>query len=928
MVNRNPFVNNKNQLTTLGTIIFTIIFLVFAVGSGYLIYWLLKTTKQETKTLAHSKRLKEKFNDQGIYLEDSSQYFDDGYYNVKINDKLMGLTGTQNNQLRLLDINSSDDEDNIFFITKLNNKNSEKKLYYVIPLIRAGGIYVNTNNKIDLMNNSFPAFKEDESIENGIEIDHLGPITRISKGENYLTKRANNDEIILAPLDEQDEMAQTVEFIAKNTVSNYHHYENGLYTLITEDDKTYIIRIEGVLGKLNTYNILELIKNSNDNNFGENRIVLDKDNFKGFLNSQESFLDKQKESNQFFIQPGSISQGNKDIVFLVRRNTPSNPYSRRCRLIKYTNYSGLTNGYYFFSVKVGNNYKLLTHENNEIVINTETNNLSTDENLINLIKNSMGNNIFLIKNTSENFHSIQVANEELEFNIENNDSGVYKLIIQKNEGVINPLKINKEHNNSYTFNFDIPHPVNERSPNYRKTLYLQNIQNKLVAPSTSDTYYSNNIQFYLHYIAPENTPKTKPSQNVECAFYSRFLKLESNNYTRIYSVNDSENLYKESEFRNLFIKECNTSEKYIPEFIEENNLTNFHSYKPHMYSDNFEKNPQFVTIENNQSIKNIENSTIYDCKNTCEMDNSCKTFLFEQQNNSEAYLGDCKIIDINNISKIKDYNNDLSTGKKYTAYNKINKVLGILPTEEQKVKIKDTVINKADESCSIRGSYICEDKEYCVLKGNNCLRKCALNSFNKTSKNLDFMDHDGRCVGSLNDFDILFQEINRDFDLNSITNSITIKLKDIKLINISKNIHHPILKYNNGFTVQFKCIGNNALDTDFELPIDYKLENDDYKVDNVQSRLILGDKVDEVNIQVPQEIVECSAKGYTLILKIKLTDIYDQSKIVDVLPLDKDNKIVYDVNNKINNQDYYNKIILGKSIYNVVDSKIDNFNKI
>ena len=47
MVIRNKFINSSNQLTTLGTIIFTIIFLAFTAGSIYFIYCLFKNTKKE-----------------------------------------------------------------------------------------------------------------------------------------------------------------------------------------------------------------------------------------------------------------------------------------------------------------------------------------------------------------------------------------------------------------------------------------------------------------------------------------------------------------------------------------------------------------------------------------------------------------------------------------------------------------------------------------------------------------------------------------------------------------------------------------------------------------------------------------------------------------------------------------------------------------
>ena len=88
-----------------------------------------------------------------------------------------------------------------------------------------------------------------------------------------------------------------------------------------------------------------------------------------------------------------------------------------------------------------------------------------------------------------------------------------------------------------------------------------------------------------------------------------------------------------------------------------------------------------------------------------------------------------------------------------------------LPTETEPVATVPPVINNKDESCTIRGPSMCEDKDYCYLKGNNCLRKCPINPLNGTSQNLDRMDTDLTCVGTLNDFDIVFQEIDRNFNV-------------------------------------------------------------------------------------------------------------------------------------------------------------------
>ena len=68
------------------------------------------------------------------------------------------------------------------------------------------------------------------------------------------------------------------------------------------------------------------------------------------------------------------------------------------------------------------------------------------------------------------------------------------------------------------------------------------------------------------------------------------------------------------------------------------------------------------------------------------------------------------------------------------------------------------------------------------------------------------MDTDLTCIGTLNDYDITFQEIDRDFNTENITNTITVKILQISLIDITKRVHKPILNYNNGLMVRFKCI--------------------------------------------------------------------------------------------------------------------------
>lgn len=932
---RNKFINSNNQLTSIGTIIFTIICLAFAAGSIYFIYCLFKGTKKETKGSLHSK--KENFYNTVGYLDDLAGYIDDGYYNIIINNKLIGLTEGQNPRLTYEEnINRSDNINKIFFITKYNQKNrsneDNKKYYYIIPLKRAGKINIEGEN-ISLSSISYPAFNEDNSKQKSFIMSYDNSTSTYKVGKiiendiKYFSIQDVNTGIKLEP--ESKSKKQEVKLVP-HTELHYHFYENGIYTISTEDDPNKkICRIERVLGKPNTYNILLHKSDQNSERLSNNLISLDKDKFIGYRAIDN--LEKSNTSNQFYIQPGQDTESKNITSFIVQRNDSGIPYSRRANITKYSSLSGVTNGYYLISYKIGNTYYLLTYENNELFGNVVDNNINNLDTIKNIINKSEGNDLFLIKNTTNNYHSIQIGNKKLELDLNSNDNGNYSLFFNKiDNNIEHNLKIHKEHNSTYTFNYEIPNNEDEYSDVTSKTLYLNIYNNKLMAPSANDSITSDNssTRLYLTFIAP---PETRVSNNdIECVFYSRFLKrTDDKNITILSSIDNQINLYKESELRDLNIfNSCNTNNNinYVPSFVYKNDKTNDYLYKENLYESDYEKELLGSSIEDPTDIKTFDNSTVYNCANECNNDTLCKRFLFHKQNKSEAYLGDCKLIYNKDLTKVKTNNNPALN--QYTSYNKNVKVLAAIPTEKQLLEPIPPVINNKDNSCSIRGSNLCEDKHYCILKGNNCLRKCKINDLNGTTIQLDVMDADSRCIGSLHDYDIIFQEVNRDFDINSPYNSITIKIKEINLINITKRLHHPILKYNNGFEVQFKCIGNNAIDTDFEVPIEYKLENDNYKVDENQSKLILGDKIDEVNIQVPQEIVECSAKGYTLILKLKLTDIYDQSKIIDVLPLDKDNKIVYDVTNKINKQEYFNKISLGRSIHNIIDSKINAFHKI
>lgn len=918
---------------------------------GIIIYVIMRTY---LKSKSSNIRLRENFNTDYQYLDNVNEVlFNDGYYNLSFNRNLLKVNSATNTLDTIKGITQSNDLDTIFAVFLLNRTNSinignvKESKCIIIPLKtginlgKEGSTGYSIEDILGVSTTHTPYYKD---INFGDNDDRIFTIEEIN-GRKYIYVKSGNDKLYLTGssvsnkilLNEKNENINENQELLFQKVEKiqYHEYDTGYYKLQLEstDTNDHIVRLERVMGELNTYNIVEYKFDTLPNN---QAIYLNGVSNIELLQSNNN-NNKNIDNNKFIVQRNNEESINRenidDEIKIVRNNSVKNYFSNGGKLVSYKEKVGLRNGYYFISYNVGTDYYLVTYQNNKLIGIKSDIPLKTQENAINIISKSLGDNIFLVKNLDGSQHSIQIANKELFLNLNNMGSGNYSLGFNDNSNEI--VRIFKEaySGDNYTMNYNVPNVDDNNSNNNGISMYINRNGDELSINRNNLNTEDTSTRFTFHKIANDEI-NLNPSSNLdtkECTFYSNFIKIKkSNNITVVYSVNDTNNNpYKENEFRDLnVLKKCNqnsnVSNIYLPEYVDQ-------SGKYVKYDENkYQKDTSYETIEdrNASGIKIHSDKTIYQCLNECQTDLDCKKFLFSvkpEQNDSEAYLGDCVIIHNTGLSSLKPHQGgDVA---KYAPYQKREEVISMIPSQmdkEPEQTVPD-IINNRDESCTIRGPDMCEDKEYCYLKGQNCLRKCAINPLNGTSISLDRMDTDMNCIGTLNDFDIVFQEIDRNFEVDSISNSITVKLMDISLINITKRVHKPILNYNNGLMIKFVCIGNNARDTSFELPINYKLSNDDHRIDGSNEKLILGKDIDQINIQVPEEVVQCSKRGYKLVLKIKLTDIYNYSKVIDVIPMDKENNIMYDVKNKINNQEFNSKMIYGRSLFNAVQTSLDSF---
>lgn len=813
-----------------------------------------------------------------------------------------------------------------------------------------------------------------------IEINGRNYIRKNGSNDIYFTASSTSNKVMARQVSSLDNLNENQELLLQR-VDNviYHDFETGYYKFQINQDEidqdgnrgfhvVHDIRLERVHGELNTYNIVEFDKSDpnyrlpNANYERQTRFEVGQDIHINAINDGNqpngpnmilhaggNSTNKNDNNNKWIIHKTSDIE-----VYLTRKNDLQNYYSLGGYLVKYERKVGLIDpGYHFISYKVGTDTYLVTHQDNKLVgvrINGDINNITIPD----LVKSSNGDNMFVIKSIVGSQHSIQVADKELFVNLNNNGSGDYSLGFSNdpNGDGVRTLNIYKETgDDNYTMNYMIPNQNDTNSPNNSINIYIKRNNDELSIDRNNIDSMDSATRFSIHYINPSgvnvvNDPlKDNWGNNVkkQYAFYNQFIQIENPSGIRtIHSINDTaRNPYQENELRSYYtiIKPLgNNTDTYIP--IDNQDVQGVLSdrlpyspdfvdgdgqYKESEYQNQFSRDGNEYRSSSGTPLP--DKKTIYECKNECQTDPDCDKFLFEiggrpqvqvgnSNKRSEAYKGNCVLVNSSDVG-------GLSSGEDYSGFSKLQDVMTALPTQTEPVATVPPVINNKDESCTIRGPSICEDKDYCYLKGNNCLRKCPINPLNGTSQNLERMDTDLTCIGTLNDFDIVFQEIDRDFNTENVSNSITVKLMDINLINITKRVHKPILNYNNGLMVRFVCIGNNARDTDFELPINYSLSNSDYAVDESNSKLILGTGIDQINIQVPEEVVQCSSRGYKLVLKIKLTDIYNYSKVIDVIPMDTENNIMYDIESQINGQEFTSKMMLGRSIYNAVQSSLD-----
>ena len=344
----------------------------------------------------------------------NNRLLDDGYYNIVIdNDKTLSLdSGTRfsNNITVEQGISQSTNKNKIFFLMTLNHDGSITETstkYVLIPIeigktIGVNTILINSKVRINEPLTFYSDMSSDSQLNNKIlninEVGNDNYLLEFEDSENeklYLTFDSNT--LVL-----KDRMSnQPQQEVKINKVDNifYFRYETGYYQILYEDDlqNPRIVRLERVNGgdSINSYNMLEL-DNSSLPNLNNNIEINNID-----IKNKSDFNQKSDLRNSFFIQYSDSSQDTNytDNCFILNKD-PNNYLNKGIYLKKFDKKVGLRNGYYFMSYNVGMETYLLTYENNKI-IGKKINDTLSSENVINLIKESNGNNIFLIKNNNQ-----------------------------------------------------------------------------------------------------------------------------------------------------------------------------------------------------------------------------------------------------------------------------------------------------------------------------------------------------------------------------------------------------------------------------------------------------------------------------------------------------------------------------------------------
>jgi hypothetical protein len=812
-----------------------------------------------------------------------------GFYNIVLDGNILTTGNVGSTDIRIIDDrNTSDDINTIFCIVKIN-KSFPKFDYkhYIVPISNGFPLSKSKNeNKLvihsDALHSNWSVVHTNPYV---LEIRKENDIHYIHSGQLALTLDTSTNK--LSFMTHNNSELQKIKLTEKNKL-NYFSYDTGYYELVIEQDNykiIYIVRLERVEDETQTYHMLggKLLKEKKYSDYKNSEYNLQ--TYSYHVKTNGEYKGKNNINSKFIIQPLNSSLKNS-YCMITNKDVLTKYENYTAWLTKINDNIGLINGYYFISYQNGSDTYLLTYDNKKIKI-VKTNKDVDSSEIHDIINSSDGSNIFEIKNDRSFYHSLKVTNNGKYLNVESQNTS---LEINFNKSINNVLLFNifKEQSDYYSLSI-LMNEISDDNTNIKQngtTNYLHILGNELTANNSGieSIKDSNTSKFKFHLIATSDDNTYSATESTTCSFRARFNKMVIDDTELLVSVDNELNLHRESQLKNRdFMKKCvsvNSNLKYNPKFL---NNKGFYNTTDKNYS--FTEN-DFRTIDTSvlsDNSKNIENVSVNECKNKCDIDNDCQEFLHQLTNvgsnpKSNRYNGNCLLLNHNDKGQTITWNSG-ARGIGYAAYSKTTEEVNLKPTESSTKTTLPAVINRRDESCTYNID-TCEDKPYCQKVGNKCLRKCNIEPSSGISDSLSTDDIDNRCVGTLNDFNIIFKEVNRNIGPDEIQKSILINV-EAEFKNKNKVLHHPILKLQGGFKVMFQCLGNSALSsTKFEEVIDYEFDYDNHN----NYELKISDIGTNLNIPLPNTISQCINKGNDVILSVQLVDIHEISNSYLVEP--------------------------------------------
>ena len=398
---------------------------------------------------------------------------------------------------------------------------------------------------------------------------------------------------------------------------------------------------------------------------------------------------------------------------------------------------------------------------------------------------------------------------------------------------------------------------------------------------------NNNTKFKFHFISKINHSDIidKTYETSTCAFRARFNEVEKDDNKIFVSVDDDNNKFNESQLKNKSIMsnciKINPNLKYNPTFLNDDGIFNKLDDR-YSYTEN-----DFRSIDG-ENLNKTENVSALQCKHKCDLDENCKEFLFQlnkvgNTNFNNRHNGQCILLNHEEKELTNKWNpNSSKIG--YTSFSKIEEQQTILSIPEETRTTFPFVLITEDDSCT-HNANTCEDKNYCKKIGDRCLRKCNVDLATGISDGLSSADIDIRCIGTLNDFNIRFTEIERNLGEDVVQKSVLINVT-AEFKNKSKLLHHPILNLQGGFKVMFKCLGDSAKSSnEFVEVIDYKYDYDNHKLNEFR----ISNIGTNLNIPLPNSITQCVEQGNNFVLSVQIVDIHGITNVHPVVPIESNN---------------------------------------